>query len=373
MTQENNISKVLIPQVTTNDTEVTLAEWYVKDDDIVQKGDIIFSIETAKSIADIESEFSGHIVRIRKEKDLIKVGDIAAFIGRDLKALKDEKTLFLSNQLKIKSKSEAIATKKAIKLANELDINIELIKKDGIIRVEDIKNYASSNTEIVESIENEKLVDLNNYQKEIINTISWQKENAIVGYIEKIMNIKKVIQFSKNLKIEKKWIFDPFFPIIAFHFSKIIKNNIDYNATIKNEKYCKYSKLNLGFTLDIEDKLLIGVFSDACQFEQDKFIENIFSIQKRTISGNIKPNEVNQPTIGITSLSSHSISRHIPILLPYTSIMFAISDILPNANDKGIYCSFGITYDHRLHSGTQISQLLNKFDHSINNIDVKSK
>lgn len=373
MDKNNNIIKVLVPQVTTNDTEVTIVEWYVKDGDDVRKGDMLFSIETAKSIADIESESSGYVVRTCKEKDLIKVGNVAALIGRDLKSLKEEKNQLSQNRIKAKDKNEATATKKAIQLAEELGINIELIKKDGIIRAEDINNYVSSSSKKVNLVENEKLIDLSNYQKGIINTISWQKENAIVGYIEKIIDIKRVSEFSENLKIDKKWIFDPFFPIMSYHFSRIIKNNIHFNATIKNGKYCTYNKVNLGFTLDVEDKLLIGVLSAACEYDFDQFIESIFSVQKKTVSGNMNLNEMNQPTIGITSLSSQSMSRHIPILLPHTSIMFALSDVLPNTNEKGKYCSFGITYDHRLHSGTQISQLLNKFDLSINNIEVESQ
>ena len=91
-------------------------------------------------------------------------------------------------------------------------------------------------------------------------------------------------------------------------------------------------------------------------------------MQKRTVTGNLKPNEMQKPTIGITSLSSYGVSRHIPILLPNTSVMIALSDKLPFGNKNSIYCVFGVTYDHRLHTGVQISKLLKGFDRSIQNI-----
>ena len=40
--------KIIIPQSNTNDTEVFIAEWKFSNNDLVKKGDHLFSIETSK-------------------------------------------------------------------------------------------------------------------------------------------------------------------------------------------------------------------------------------------------------------------------------------------------------------------------------------
>ena len=97
-------------------------------------------------------------------------------------------------------------------------------------------------------------------------------------------------------------------------------------------------------------------------------IENFFSVQKRTVSGNLKPNEMQKPTIGITSLAAYGVSRHIPILFPETSIIIALSEVMHSGKTSNEYSVFGVTYDHRLHSGVQISKMLKSMNNQLTTI-----
>ena len=81
---ELEIKQIIVPQVGPNDTKGTLIEWNVKDGDKVQKGDIIFSLETTKSVVEIESEYNGVIVTLFSEGEILNIGSIIAFIGNDL-------------------------------------------------------------------------------------------------------------------------------------------------------------------------------------------------------------------------------------------------------------------------------------------------
>ena len=370
MPRKSALNIIVVPQIGPNDTEVTIVEWHVKDGDAVKKSDIIISLETAKAITDIESQYTGNIVTLQNEGQILAIGEKLAFIGNDLKKLAEEKKKYISLQSS-KKDIKNIATKKAIQLAKKLNVRLDDINKEGIIKSDDVEEYHNSTQEKSNLEKNDKRLELSEYQKEIIKTISWQKENAIVGYIEKIIDIKPAKKYSEKMKKDKQWLFDPFFAIMAFRFVQCIKTHNSFNASINDGKHYNYKQINLGITIDVEDKLLISVFSGADSYNEIDFIENLFSLQKRTVNGDLKPNEMQKPTIGITSLSSYGVSRHIPILLPNTSIMIALSDKLPFGNKNSIYCVFGVTYDHRLHTGVQISKLLNSFQRSISkNLDT---
>jgi pyruvate dehydrogenase E2 component (dihydrolipoamide acetyltransferase) len=368
MNENNTINVVAVPQIGPNDTEVTLVEWHVSDGDLVAPGDIIVSLETAKAVTEIESELSGYIIKLRQIDEILNIGEELALVGNNQKGLIKQKKDYL-----IKKDSEIdksiIATKKAHKLANQLNINIDSISVEGIIKTNDVQNYFDSiQKPVLESSGDYELVELNDYQKEIIRSVSWQKENAIVGYIEKILNIESALTHAKSLKKDKKWLFDPYFAIIAYNFVQCISEHIFLNSTIVEGKLKKSSIINLGITVDVEDKLLISVLPNANKLNKIEFIENIFSLQKRTVSGKLKSYEMKNPTIGISSLSSHGVSKHIPVLLPRTSLIMALSDVLPNTHSDDSLSVFGITYDHRLHTGVQISVLLKELNNTILNI-----
>ena len=191
MSNESEIKQVIIPQLGPNDTEVTLVEWFIQDGDEVQKGDIIFSLETAKAVTDIESEYNGIIVTLISVGEILNIGNIIAFVGKDKNEINIAKKNHLSSINTI-FKTKINATKKAIQLANKLNIDISEIKQKGIIKTNDVELFFESKDKGSTINHNEEQIELNNYQKEVIKTISWQKENAIVGYIEKIIDIKLV-------------------------------------------------------------------------------------------------------------------------------------------------------------------------------------
>ena len=70
---------------------------------------------------------------------------------------------------------------------------------------------------------------------------------------------------SEKIKKDKQWLFDPFFAIMAFRFVQCIKTDNSFNASISDGKHYNYKQINLGITIDVEDKLLISVLSGADQ------------------------------------------------------------------------------------------------------------
>jgi len=364
MSNNSEIKNIIIPQIGPNDAEATLVEWFVKDGDKVKKGDSIFSLETAKSIIEIESEYEGIIVTLFDAGEILNTGSIIGFIGNDLNILNAEKQTQLSSNFN-NAEKKINATNKAVQLANKLNIDINDIKQDRIIKSSDVRSFFESKSVGLSTNHNREQIELNDYQKAVIKTISWQQENAIVGYIEKIIDIKPVREYSAIKKKNNGWLLDPLFAIIAFNFVQHIKINKKLNTSINDGKVNRYSEINLGFTIDVEDKLIISVLPNADKYDEDDFIEKLFSLQKRTVTGDLKPNEMQKPTIGITSLAAYGVSRHIPILIPETSIIIALSDIMFSDRKINEHSVFGVTYDHRLHSGVQISKMLKAMNNQL--------
>ncbi len=70
--------EIRIPKLGMSATEMTLTEWMFGDGEQVEKGDIIYTVETDKTNTEIEAQASGVIRPTGEEGAVYKVG---ALIG----------------------------------------------------------------------------------------------------------------------------------------------------------------------------------------------------------------------------------------------------------------------------------------------------
>ena len=73
-------SEILIPLLNANEPEARLVSIHVIDGQAVEKGALLFTIETTKAASDIESPEPGFVRLLAKEGDILAVGDRLAMI-----------------------------------------------------------------------------------------------------------------------------------------------------------------------------------------------------------------------------------------------------------------------------------------------------
>ncbi len=131
-----------IPQIDVNDKRIVVNDFTVKDGSYVEKNQTILSLETAKAVSEFYAEESGYIAYVVQEGDELAIGDAVALIFNTPDEALTKAEEFRA-KLEAKTKTYK-ATVKAEKLAQELGIDISLIKKDGIIKEADVKEYYAS-------------------------------------------------------------------------------------------------------------------------------------------------------------------------------------------------------------------------------------
>ena len=73
-------SEIRIPKLGMSATEMTLLEWMFGDGDRVEKGDVIYTVETDKSTTEVEAQESGTIRPSGQEGEIYQVGDLIGSI-----------------------------------------------------------------------------------------------------------------------------------------------------------------------------------------------------------------------------------------------------------------------------------------------------
>jgi sugar O-acyltransferase (sialic acid O-acetyltransferase NeuD family) len=132
---------ILVPLLNANEPEARLVDVHIKDGLPVQKGDLLFTIETTKAAADIEAPEAGFFRLVAAEGDTLAVGDILAFLTasadealdlpkRDLPPVGPTGTLSGAAE---PGSSELRITRPARALAESLGLDFSTLPRDRLI------------------------------------------------------------------------------------------------------------------------------------------------------------------------------------------------------------------------------------------------
>ncbi len=128
---------VLVPLLNANEPEARLVEIHVKEGQPVQKGDLLFTLETTKAASDVESPDAGFVRMAAGEGDTLVVGDVLAYltetadepldVGKQPSAISEEKASLES------APPDLRITKPARALAEALGLDFSTLPTDRLI------------------------------------------------------------------------------------------------------------------------------------------------------------------------------------------------------------------------------------------------
>jgi pyruvate/2-oxoglutarate dehydrogenase complex dihydrolipoamide acyltransferase (E2) component len=72
--------EIRVPGLGAGMSEGTLVEWHQQDGAKVSPGDLLYSIETEKTVTDIEAQDSGLLKRVGKEGEVYPVGELIGLL-----------------------------------------------------------------------------------------------------------------------------------------------------------------------------------------------------------------------------------------------------------------------------------------------------
>lgn len=197
MEYKGKYKDLIIPTLNVNDTKVIIADIQKEQLDYIKEGEVLYCTETSKATEDYVVDFSGYVVLFVEDMDEVEIGKSAGMIFE----LKEDAEACLSKfkaEKEKKNKNANInASKKAIAYAEKIGFDLSLIKKEGIIKTEDIDNYLNKNhnkpQEAKEETSNEKplfksndvvLVGGGGLCLLIVDAINLSREYNIVGIVD---------------------------------------------------------------------------------------------------------------------------------------------------------------------------------------------
>ncbi len=137
------VKEIIIPMIDVNDQMAVVEQISFEHGEFVEVGVTLFSISTSKVVKELSSDCCGYIVYMVNEFDEVVAGSVVAQIYEAKeKALAKAKELqqICDNSIQIN------ASKKAIKYAAEIGLDLSEMAPDRIIKVKDDAAYIQKRT-----------------------------------------------------------------------------------------------------------------------------------------------------------------------------------------------------------------------------------
>ncbi|MEZ0396505.1 MAG: NeuD/PglB/VioB family sugar acetyltransferase [Anaerolineales bacterium] len=140
-------TEILVPLLNANEPEARLAGVHVRDGQAVEKGQILFTIETTKAATDIESPEAGFVRLLASEGDALPVGAKLAVITETADEPLPQPADLHPSSL-ISHPSALRITKPARALAEALGVDLASLPTDRLVTEEVVRQMAGAAAQI---------------------------------------------------------------------------------------------------------------------------------------------------------------------------------------------------------------------------------
>jgi pyruvate/2-oxoglutarate dehydrogenase complex dihydrolipoamide acyltransferase (E2) component len=359
-----------IPRINNNDDEVRIAAVAVEVGAFVAAGQAVLEIESDKAVVAVEAEAEGYVLDLLVAPgEMAKVGSIALWLGASAAEPVPDRA---AAEAPAAEPAAATTTAKArLLLARHGLSEAEVPRAGPRLTAADVEAFLAAGGAPrgarPEPAEGRapalpapaRLARASPARRGMVASVAWQRDQASATYLECLYDPGPWERYASAFAKAHRLLMSPLLPLLAWRLVGIAAATPAINATVIEAggtvTEVVYETVNLGFTVQAGDQLYLTVVHDAARLDEAGFVARLGELQRRAIARKLEPRELEGATIGFSSMARWEVSRHVPILAPWTAVMVAHTVFGSGEGRQGV---LGITYDHRVLSGFEAARIL---------------
>ena len=401
------ISNIIMPKLGETMESGILIKWHKKEGDKIEKGDILFEIETDKAVFEHEAVKSGYLRKIvvPEGKDMVLVLIVVGYIADSMdepipdpeedqgSAKKDQgmkKEIIKEDFKKEKAKKEDAPLKDdakkistagggrifisplARKMAFEASIDISSVKgtgPGGRIVARDIKSFTDSK-DAVPAGEGTRVKELSKVNKIVAERLSLSKTTIPHYYLFQKINMTEAIKLRTQLKkkVKEKYFVDlTFTDIILKALSLSLQKYNDMNGTYIDGELRLSTSINIGMAVAWNDELYVPVINNTQDIPIGRIAEERTDLIESIIERKINPDNLSGGTFTLSNLGSTGLENFTAIINPPELGILAVGAIareiivLDNKISMADIMHVTLSCDHRVINGMYATKFLVHF------------
>lgn len=391
--------QVIMPKLGLTMRDGKIIKWCKEEGDRVEKGEILFIVETEKVTYEVESPASGILGKILvQESETVPVTEVVAYIIQEGEALVDapadiskEEKVMEGGELPKKTGAKVKASPLAKRIAEEQGIDISTVQgtgPGGRITKEDVFKAVEAGTTapaapekkaiepVEETYHEEELIPLDGMRSTIAKrmTESWQTTPHFMLTVEADVSEMKSLRGSclplvEKMTGERLTYTDFLIKIVAM----ALQRHPEVNCSWADEGIKMRKHINVGLAVAVKNGLIVPVIKDASSKSLSEIAKIRADIAHRASEGRIMPDEMTDGSMTITNLGMFGIDHFIAVINPPESCILSVGRMIEKALvvDGEIQIrptmTFVLSIDHRVVDGATGSRFLQDIKNMIEN------
>ncbi len=407
---------VTMPKLGFDMAEGTLVRWVIAEGEGVEKGAVLAEIETDKATVEVESLYSGVVLRhLVAQGSIVPVNAPIAVIGEPGESVDvDDTAGDTSDAAPVPAKEmrtepiqpEVVATQAATqdaqlpdglrasplarRVANELGIDLKQVTGSGPggrITRKDVEQYQKVPVEskpkgvIVPVIPafaqatgektEPKIIPLTRLRAAIARRMVEATQQAPHFYVTHAYDVKGVMELRKQLNAilpedEKLSVND--FIIKAAALSLLEFPNLNASIDLANEQIIQHAQVNIGVAVAVPNGLLTVVCRDAAHKTLRQIGSEVRGLVARAREGKVRPDDIEGSSFTVSNLGMFDVDQFTAIINPPEAAILAIGSarevplVVEGEIRPGVQMKATLSVDHRVSDGAEGARFLQTLD-----------
>jgi 2-oxoglutarate dehydrogenase E2 component (dihydrolipoamide succinyltransferase) len=372
-----SVSKIEVPSLGESVSEATVAKWFKKQGEAVNKDDLLVELETDKVTLEVNALASGVLKEIKaKEGDTVTVGALLGMIDESGKG-----TVSASAPAAAAPKAAAPAPVAASaspidrsgpaarKLADEKGVNPASIAgtgKDGRITKGDVLSAGSAPaaaSDAGSAYPREERVKMTKLRQTIARRLKESQNTAAILTTFNEVDMTNVMALRKNIQddfLKKHGVKLGFMSFFTKAAVAALKEIAAVNAAIDGDEIVYKNHYDIGMAVGTEQGLVVPIVRNADRLSFAEIEKEIINMAKKARDGKLSMNDLTGGTFSITNGGIYGSMLSTPIINPPQSAILGLHNIVQRPvvlADGKIEARpvmyLALSYDHRIIDGKE--------------------
>jgi len=349
-----------------------VVEWHVAEGKPVEEGQLLVSIETDKTVVEVNSPIGGTVLRIEGTVDEeYQVGDTLAWIGGDDEDIPDQVDVKTSPTQEPLSAPRV--TPVAERLAERHGIDPSVLTgtgPDGRVTKDDVRRAIKSGTatdtlaEASPGVEINPLVGIRRTTAERLSS-NWSVAPHVTEGIEvDATAMASLRENNKNTWQESKTTVPSINDFVLKATANALQTHPRLNAALIDNAIHQYQDIHLGVAVEVDAGLVVPVVHSAGTLSLFEIAVAVKRLSARAQSGELTPEELGGATFTVTNLGHLGIDWFTPVLNPPQCAILGVGRVrkAPVVENDSIVArdtmTLVLTFDHRVIDGAPCARFL---------------
>lgn len=343
-----------VPRLNANDNTVEILHFYFNDGDYVKKGSDLVDVGTSKASVTVTSEHDGFVRYTCRLRDFVRVGSpFASFFEK--KELMGKAVVGVPagaanySASRVSNAAHAYATENGLEIPEGTGLWTTRRLRGGrhaeVDSAQEPREISLDGVARSERLSKAKMFEVDNLRlgQEGLSTSSLTIEFSAAGVLKAL---KESGSMSRSL-----------LPLTLYQMGRVLPEFPRLTAFFGGGQIHYYDRRDVGVALDMGKGLRVVVLRQVDKLLPAEIQEKVTDFALRYATDDLTIEEMQNSTITVSDLTSQNIRSFRPLLNARQSAILGIGGDMSAADAP---MTFTMTFDHRVSTGFEVAQFLNK-------------